>query len=226
MKEVLRGYYNQMRICYKHCASHSNMEKLWCIGPNGLNEILTQMGVMGDGLLQQASLGIEFEKVVFTKEKNVHNNKGFLIRYEFMEMMVRLSGELFISANSPTKMFEQDQWHEAVKYFFETYANKFFEQFHNHPWRINKFWNEENDYIFKQHKTIVDNVWSQYSGKKKLPGHKPWMSLEELRTLINDSGIDKDITERDIALIFNQSMMTVVDELHKNKIFEMNYVEY
>jgi len=137
-----------------------------------------------------------------------------------MEMMVRIGGAICF----PKKICET--WNESVKYFFDNYTMKFFEQFHNHPWRVSKFWFEENDYIFKLHKLIVDNVFQQYSGKKTLPGKKRWMSLEELRTLIIDSEIDKEITERDIALIFNLSMMTQVDELFQNKIFEMNFVEY
>lgn len=52
------------------------------------------------------------------------------------------------------------------------------------------------------------------------------MCLAELRKLIYDCNIDKEITERDISLIFNLSMQTQVDELRSSRIFEMSYVEY
>lgn len=61
---------------------------------------------------------------------------------------------------------------------------------------------------------------------KTLPGKRKFMCTEELRKLIFDCGVDKEITERDIALIFNLSMMTQVDELTSYRIFEMSFVEY
>jgi hypothetical protein len=38
--------------------------------------------------------------------------------------------------------------------------------------------------------------------------------------------VEKELTEREIANIFNVSIMTQVDELYTGRIFEMNYVEY
>ena len=40
----------------------------------------------------------------------------------------------------------------------------------------------------------------KYSGKKTLPGKKNFMCMDELRKLIIDSEVEKDITEREIAL--------------------------
>ena len=38
--------------------------------------------------------------------------------------------------------------------------------------------------------------------------------------------MDKKITEKDIKLIYNTSMMTQIDELHSYRIFEMRFVEF
>ena len=61
---------------------------------------------------------------------------------------------------------------------------------------------------------------------KTLPGKKKFMSLEELRKIIFESEIDKEITERDISIIFNCSMMTQPDEMTSYRIFEMSYTEF
>lgn len=164
-----------MRLCYKHCSSHSNMEKLWCLGNNTITDIFSQMGIIDGKSLSLSSQDIEFEKVTYNTEKNSNNNKGNLVRFEFMEMMVRIGGAICF----PKKICET--WNESVKYFFDNYTMKFFEQFHNHPWRVSKFWFEENDYIFKLHKLIVDNVFQQYSGKKTLPGKVPFIILNTIR---------------------------------------------
>jgi hypothetical protein len=50
---------------------------------------------------------------------------------------------------------------------------------------------------------IVDNVFYKYSGAQTLPGKKKFMSQGEMKSLIMDSGISKDITERDIGLCFS-----------------------
>lgn len=61
---------------------------------------------------------------------------------------------------------------------------------------------------------------------KTLPGKPKFMCLEEFRKLIFDSGLDKEIKEKSIQLLFNHSMMTQVDELFSYRIFEMCFVEF
>jgi hypothetical protein len=138
-----------------------------------------------------------------------------------MEMMVRIAGSVWMSKENDAT------WTDVTKNLFENHANVFFEQFvRAQPWRDTCFWCEENDYIMKQHKLIIDNVYHKYSGAKTLPGKKKFMSLSEVKQLIDHSGIDKDITERDISISFNCSMMTQVDELTSERIFEMSFTEF
>jgi hypothetical protein len=44
LKEYLRSVYKPMKDCYKVCSSHSNSDKLYAIGKNGITEIFQQMG--------------------------------------------------------------------------------------------------------------------------------------------------------------------------------------
>jgi hypothetical protein len=108
----------------------------------------------------------------------------------------------------------------------EKHAKGFMERFGSYPMRQNIIWKEQPDYILKTHKLILDQIWTKYSGMKTMPGKKKYMCVDELRKLIFDSGIEKEIPERDIPIIFNLSMMTQVDELTSERIFEMSYVEY
>lgn len=87
------------------------MDRLWCIGSNGITEILTQMGAIDGKLLNLSSLDIEFEKTNYTTEKNVNNSRGLLVRYEFMEMIIRVAGAIFIFNKIHT------EWSVAVKEF-------------------------------------------------------------------------------------------------------------
>lgn len=111
------------------------------------------MGLFDAKLINFSSLDIEFEKVNFTKDKDANNNSKWLVRYEFMELMVRIAGECF------KKPKTVDTWFDAVKMLYEKYAITYFKQFGTaQPWREAKLYNEQNDYIFKKHKVIVDNV--------------------------------------------------------------------
>ncbi len=129
-------------------------------------------------MLTLSNLDIEFKKVNYTTTKDVFNSSGFLVRYEFMEIMVRVAGTIFMDRKIT------NNWHDSVKQFFETYANQFFGDFHSQPFRDNVLWKEEVDYAIKQHQLIVDNVWHKYSGSKTLPGKKKWMANEEFRKLV------------------------------------------
>ena len=72
----------------------------------------------------------------------------------------------------------------------------------------------------------MEAVYKKYSGLKTMPGKKAFMCTEEFRRIVFESRVDKDIAERDLGLTFNLSMMSQVDELRNNKIFEMNFVEF
>lgn len=78
---------------------------------NGITEILTQMGAIDGKLLNLSSLDIEFEKCNYTTEKGVNNSKGLQVRYEFMEMMVRIAGAIYILNKINT------DWITSVKQF-------------------------------------------------------------------------------------------------------------
>lgn len=69
------------------------------------------MGAIDGKLLNLSGLDIEFEKVNFTNQKVEFNSKGLQVRYEMLELMVRIAGAMFISSNKYTT------WTEATKDF-------------------------------------------------------------------------------------------------------------
>jgi nitrate reductase beta subunit len=52
------------------------------------------------------------------------------------------------------------------------------------------------------------------------------MSLSQFKQLIKDHDLMNKVTEKEIPLLFNLSMMTQVDELRSRRIYEMRYVEF
>ena len=59
------------------------------------------------------------------------------------------------------------------------------------------------------------------------PGQKPFMSLEEFQKLCFDAELVGDnCAERDLSLFFNLAMMTQIDEVTKDRHFQMQFVEF
>ena len=53
------------------------------------------------------------------------------------------------------------------------------------------------------------------------------MSFDELHTICDKAGlIDENCVERDINLAYNLSMMTQIDELESDRIYQMNWIEF
>mmetsp|Transcript_30173 Transcript_30173/g.27511 ORF Transcript_30173/g.27511 Transcript_30173/m.27511 type:complete len:159 (+) Transcript_30173:1686-2162(+) len=60
-----------------------------------------------------------------------------------------------------------------------------------------------------------------------MPGLPPFMSLEEFRKLVTDAELlNEGCAERDVNVSFAYSIMTQVDELSTNRIFEMYKMEF
>lgn len=222
VKEHCRKVYRILKDTYRIWSSHTPLEKLFGIGVNNYTELTAQMGVLSDKVINLSSLDIEFGKTNYTNEKGMNNNKNYLMRFEFMEMMVRVAGYAFMQAE---KKFTT--WAEAVEHYINKYCEPYFKKNDAmHIWREETAWKEENDYIMKKHMQIFDSVYSQYSGRKVLPGKKPQMCIDEFRSLVQDIGCGQDIAEKMVSLVFNCSMMSQVNELTSDRIFEMSKVEF
>jgi hypothetical protein len=74
---------------------------------------------------------------------------------------------------------------------------------------------------------IIENIYKKYSVKKVKPGQKNFMSLDELNDICKGLNLyDETFVERDMNFAFNLSMMTQIDELNNNRIYEMSIVEF
>ena len=143
-----------LKDTYRHASSHTPLEKLFGVGLNTFTELASQMDFFENKIMNLSSLDIEFGKVNYTNVKGENNNKMYMMRFEFMEMMVRIAGYAFMQADKKFKT-----WHEACEFFFANYCEPYFQKFDEmHVWRKQIAWKEENDYIMKTHMQIFENV--------------------------------------------------------------------
>lgn len=144
-----------------------------------------------------------------------------MVRYEFMEILVRIAHDRFVRNKICTNVAD------ALQKLFRDHILKFMMSMDTNKWRKEMYVCEEVDLVLKAHKLILDVIFKKYSGKKTLPGKKAFMCLDEFRNLCNDAGLVNDhFASREIDSCFALAMMTQVDELNMKKHIEMSFVEF
>lgn len=218
--ESLKKVYEFILETYRTLSAYSGNE-LFCITQNVLIDFLNQCKCV-DNLFQVSDLGVNWNSANAGKEKGETFNAGNgLCRYEFMEILVRIANDRFVR----NKICKNAA--EAFDKFCNENLLEVLKSYDNRISRTDEIMVEDVDYFIKAHKVIFEALFKKYSGRKSVPGQKPFMSLEEFRLLCSDTGItDETFTTREIDVCYSQAMMTQIDILYKKRHLEMNYVEF
>ncbi len=177
---------------------------------------------MIDSLYSSSDLGVNWNATLLQKVKGqVYNPGNALVRYEFMEILVRVAHDRYVRNGQCKSDFE------AYSSMYHEFLLPVISKYDSNIWRETRYLNEDVDYMYKAHKPILDAIYNKYSGRKTLPGQKNFMSLDEFKELSNDAGLlNENYTTRDIDQCFSLGMMTRIDELSKKTHIEMSYVEF
>ena len=78
--------------------------------------------------------------------------------------------------------------------------------------RLNLYWNEEIDYMWKAHEKLIDWIFRKYAGTDH--GSAQPLSCNRFEDLFKDMDLLNDhFAARDIAVSYNLAIMTYVNEL-------------
>lgn len=220
VKEIMKDLYKHLREFYKFFAATGGGD-IFCISPNGMSEFLNMCSII-DELYEVTDVGVNWNAIKSQQNKDqIYNAKNGICRYEFMEILVRIAHDKYVRNRVC------DSTGEACEMLIKSHLLSVFNRYDSNKWRLEKYAIEETDLVLKAHKSIFDAIYKLYSGKKTLPGKKPFVSVEEFRTLCNDANFVKEgFTNRECDVCYSQSMMTQVDDLYKNRHLEMSYVEF
>ena len=77
-------------------------------------------------------------------------------------------------------------------------------------WRLERYWNEEVDNLYKSHLPLLEFLFKRYGMKYMKPGDmKPFMMADEFESIFMTAGlIGEDLGTRDVAIAFSTSLMT------------------
>lgn len=220
LKSILRNSYMQIIETFRYLASLSGNEYL-TIGSNIFTDFLNQNGIYDD-LYEPSDLGVNWNAVIVPKEKKQPFNPGnSLVRYEFLELLVRIANDKYVR----NKVCQTNS--QAFTMFIKDHLKTGLAAHDSSIWRKTEYLNEEVDIVLKAHKPILDAVFKIYSGRKALPGQKAFMCLEEFRQLCIDGNlIPQKVPAREIDTCFGISMMIQIDELSQKRHVEMSFVEF
>lgn len=219
LKKLLKSNYILIISIFRDLACQS-ANGLLTIGNNVVFEFLSQLQVF-DAKFTIADLGVNWNTVSSTKNKQPFNPGNSLVRYEFMELLVRISHDKFIRSkvcNSFTSAFSK-----FLNESLQCFTLKYFDD----NWRFEYYAIEDVEIVIKTHLAVLKNIYQRYSGKKTPPGQKPFMCFEEFRNICSEAGLLLGgVNEREVDVIFCMSMMIQVDEVYKKRHIEMNFLEF
>jgi len=223
VKQLLYSIYRPLKDCYKHYAAIGAPSEIWSIPLNTYTEFCLSSGII-DGKLMKLS---DFDRIFIAtytktdKEKNPRNPERALVRYQFMEGLVRMADQKYIG-NGLAATYK-----DALDMLVNESVKPFISKFDHQKWRIERYWNEDVDCVVKSYTPILKGAYKKYSGLKTLPGQRKFMSLEEFNGLVSSMDLLTDgLGERDATLYYSLAMMTQVDELGSDRIFQMQYIEF
>lgn len=115
---------------------------------------------------------------------------------------------------------------DSIKTFFTNYMFPVFEKYSSHPWRVEKYWNEQCDNVIKDYETTLKDIYYYYALPLS-PGGPKIMRLNTFIELITATGVTSDqFGAREISQLFGISMQTHVDEIYSNGHMDMRFIEF
>lgn len=223
IKILLKEHYRLMRECYRYYAGSNPCGIVPCIGQNAFNEIINATGIVDQNIIKLSDIDFEFIVTKSGAKKNEMNPERWLIRYQFMEVFVR------IALHKYHKSKRVESQYEAVEKLWHEHLLPFFVKFDCHKWRLENLWNVECDEVFVKYSSILKRLFEKYSGKYVKPSKPRFVSIDEFICMISESGVlryEVGHGNSEIGSQFNLAMMTHVDEISKDKHLQMFYYEF
>ena len=223
MKSILSNNYRLIREWYKYYAGVSPWGIIPGIGQNAFNEIINATNICDNKKLKLADIDFEFIVTKAGNKKKALNPERWLIRYQFMEIFVRLAIHKYFKQKVVSSQSE------AINKMFSEDLFPFFEKFDCHKWRVENLWNFECENVLIKYHSVLQKIFNKYSGKYSMPGRPKFMSIEEFITLITISSVlwnETSVGNGELGAQFNLSMATQINEIERDRHLQMMYFEF
>lgn len=222
VKVEARRYYKIYKSAYKYLSGiGTGSGGVFSIPLNTFTDFAKQIDLVNGKDIRFAESDTQF-LTLNKRSKNSYLNPGVaLIRCQLLEILIRLA----LKRYEETKITESKA--TAVRMMYEQNLIPYYDKQDSQCFRDERYWNEEVDNIYKSHLALFEYLYKNYGGTHMKPGDQWFMTSDELEHLFSDAQLVGDIlVSRDIAVFYNLSMMTQVDEINKDRHLRMKFVEF
>lgn len=190
---------------YKFFSGLSPSGNVTSIGVNLLTYIVLHCNNLVDGkYLKMSDVDLEFIACKANPGfRGKLNPERQLIRYQYMEMWVRIAlSKYYRSQICPTM-------EEAVIKMFEENVLPYLKKFDSTEFRLGKLYKEQCDIVLKKHLATLKEIYKRASCVDTVPDEDAVMSMMEFVDLIICSQVvDENFVARDIGTLYNLSVIT------------------
>ena len=201
VKSVCRKYYNLLRETYKYEAGVGTSGRNFGVPMNQFAASMQDLNMI-DKKFQLSDADRFF--ITVNSSTAIKNNpmvpKNSLIRFQYLEVMVRVSIAKFYPEPCDTEA-------AAVEKFFKDHlvpGREHHLAVNAHKWRQDNIWCEPVDNILKAHKDFFKALYDK-CGSVKLPGKPAYVDVEDLEKMIieiEDLFSEGGLSQRDVSLFF------------------------
>lgn len=174
LKEKLSKNYKAIKHIYRYFSSWSPFGDIWAVSNNSWTQFCQQAKIIN----KDTPLKITDLTFITTNSMSGADWKGNslvpergLIRFQFMEGLVRLAEEKY-KKNGITENFT-----DSLNLLFKHHVLPLAETLTYNTWRLEKFFIEENDILLKKFRSIFSYIYKKNSKAKVRPGQKQFMCL-------------------------------------------------
>jgi len=226
ISKLFEAQYGKFIALYRRLSAlDSNGEFELGVSQLQASEVIVSADLGGDSITKIADIDRFFIAAKVTpndlKKELVVNNDKTLVRYEFLEFLVRIAHQRFFSRGVVETMTE------AVALLLEaidgqasrekTLTDDLFAELHK----------EEVDDVCKRHLEVLGDVYKKHSGSRTLPGRPKTMVLIEFQRLLDTLDIyDASFQQRMAGVAFRMGMMTQRDESTSTRFQDMTFLEF
>ncbi|CDW85738.1 UNKNOWN [Stylonychia lemnae] len=223
VKQELYHGYKLIKNLYRPYSALGKIGNIFAIGLNTYTDIMREVLDLVDQEHLKLNDTDMFFIIVNSIKKGEINPANGLVRYQFLEIMMRVALKKYHSSG-----FCKTQSEAVAKLIdknFMPIQNSILYQ--NHGWRTQRYWNEGCDNALKAFRPLLEWIYHKFGGTHKKPGEKTFMTVDEFENFINVANLCNDLLfQRDICVCFNLAMMTQVNEISKDRHLRASFIEF
>ncbi|CAK9014501.1 unnamed protein product, partial [Durusdinium trenchii] len=234
LKKLMLPIYPKLVSIYRKMSCWSDKHQVFGVSLHNVQSLL-QRGHVFDRHMQADHLpSMAYASHVierrFAEEITVYSD-NYLIRYQFMETLMRVAEAKYLRFN------KTDSLGEAMKLLCNHFDSEMTPIFEEEQQFLDSLFTEEVDFVFKNNLNLLNAAYNIYAGITDVPDNHPYapdqlrgkrkVTLPDFCELLDDCDLfDQRFLRSHTARVFAMGCMYNVDEVGSCNHMRLNFVEF